>query len=52
MTDDDITDFPLAYLITFRCYGTLLHGDKRGIERSSVPPAVAGGDLSSISYEQ
>src|ERR1700681_130683 len=21
---------PLAYLITFRCYGTWLHGDKRG----------------------
>jgi REP element-mobilizing transposase RayT len=27
---DDITDFPLAYLITFRCYGTWLHGDERG----------------------
>ena len=26
------TDTPLAYLITFRCYGTWLHGD----ERSSV----------------
>jgi REP element-mobilizing transposase RayT len=26
------TDIPLAYLITFRCYGTWLHGD----ERSSV----------------
>src|SRR5215471_1213719 len=24
------TDTPLAYLITFRCYGTWLHGDKRG----------------------
>jgi REP element-mobilizing transposase RayT len=22
--------FPLAYLITFRCYGTWLHGDERG----------------------
>jgi REP element-mobilizing transposase RayT len=22
-------DFPLAYLITFRCYGTWLHGDAR-----------------------
>ena len=22
--------FPLAYLITFTCYGTWLHGDKRG----------------------
>lgn len=26
------TDIPLAYLITFRCYGTWLHGD----ERSSI----------------
>jgi REP element-mobilizing transposase RayT len=24
------TDIPLAYLITFRSYGTWLHGDKRG----------------------
>lgn len=24
------TEIPLAYLITFRCYGTWLHGDKRG----------------------
>jgi hypothetical protein len=24
------TDNPLAYLITFRCYGTWLHGDERG----------------------
>ena len=24
------TDIPLAHLITFRCYGTWLHGDKRG----------------------
>ena len=24
------TDVPLAYLITFRCYGTWLHGDIRG----------------------
>ena len=24
------TDTPLAYLISFRCYGTWLHGDKRG----------------------
>jgi len=23
------TDIPLAYLITFRCYGTWLHGDER-----------------------
>ena len=24
------TEIPLAYLITFRCYGTWLHGDERG----------------------
>jgi len=24
------TETPLAYLITFRCFGTWLHGDKRG----------------------
>lgn len=23
-------DIPLAYLVTFRCYGTWLHGDERG----------------------
>lgn len=29
------TELPLGYLITFRCYGTWLHGDKRGsIDRS------------------
>jgi hypothetical protein len=30
MRDFDNNDFPLAYLITFRCYGTWLHGDSRG----------------------
>ncbi|MFN2577820.1 MAG: transposase [Pyrinomonadaceae bacterium] len=24
------TNIPLAYLVTFRCYGTWLHGDERG----------------------
>ena len=30
--DPDFSDerIPLAYLITFRCYGTWLHGDERG----------------------
>jgi hypothetical protein len=28
--DFDTNEFPLAYLITFRCYGTWLHGDERG----------------------
>jgi REP element-mobilizing transposase RayT len=35
MRDFDDNDFPLAYLITFRCYGTWLHGDKRGSYRRS-----------------
>jgi hypothetical protein len=29
MRDFDDNEFPLAYLITFRCYGTWLHGDRR-----------------------
>src|SRR2546425_3612315 len=29
MRDFDDNEFPLAYLITFRCYGTWLHGDAR-----------------------
>jgi len=28
--DFDDNEFPLAYLITFRCYGTWVHGDNRG----------------------
>jgi REP element-mobilizing transposase RayT len=28
--DFDTNEFPLAYLITIRCYGTWLHGDERG----------------------
>ena len=28
--DFDDNEFPLAYLITFRCYGTWVHGDYRG----------------------
>lgn len=30
MCDSDDNEFPLAYLITLRCYGTWLHGDARG----------------------
>lgn len=33
MRDFDDNEFPLAYLITFRCYGTWLHGDPRGSYR-------------------
>jgi hypothetical protein len=28
--DFDDNEFPLAYFISFRCYGTWLHGDERG----------------------
>jgi len=28
--DYDDNEFPLAYFISFRCYGTWLHGDPRG----------------------
>jgi REP element-mobilizing transposase RayT len=35
MRDFDDNEFPLAYLITFRCYGTWLHGDPRGSYRRS-----------------
>lgn len=33
MRDFDDNEFPFAYLITFRCYGTWLHGDERGSYR-------------------
>ena len=33
MRDFDDNEFPQAYLITFRCYGTWLHGDERGSMR-------------------
>ena len=33
MRDFDDNEFPRAYLITFRCYGTWLHGDERGSYR-------------------
>ena len=30
MRDFDTNEFPSGYLITFRCYGTWVHGDARG----------------------
>ena len=33
MRDFDDNEFPLAYLITLRCYGTWLHRDERGSMR-------------------
>jgi hypothetical protein len=33
--DYEFIDVPVGYLITFRCHGTWLHGDKRGsVDRS------------------
>src|SRR6266849_1301299 len=48
MRDFDDNDFPLAYLITFRYYGTWVHGDERGsMDRKSnaygtpkIPPNI------------
>lgn len=33
MRNFDDNEFPQAYLITFRCYATWLHGDDRGSMR-------------------
>jgi REP element-mobilizing transposase RayT len=41
MRDFDYNEFPLAYLITFRCYGTWLHGDQRGSYRRN--PRLSSG---------
>ena len=36
-SDFDYNEFPLAYLITIRCYGTWLHGDDRlSVDRHGV----------------
>lgn len=53
------TDIPLAYLITFRCYGTWLHGDERGsIDRDNnqyqtpyLPPNKALEELNMSSLK-
>ena len=44
----DYVDFqdrskPIGYLITFRCYGTWLHGDKRGQWIEITAPTVLLG---------
>src|SRR5437667_2099297 len=58
MRDFHDNEFPLAYLITFRCYGTWLHGDERGSYRrnyrllsgvSYIPP---GPGLQSAERQQ
>jgi hypothetical protein len=33
---------PVGYLITFRCYGTWLHGDERVVTANKKPDAVMG----------
>ena len=42
------TDLPLAHLITFRCYGTWLHGDERGstdrFHRRYKTPHIPGNE--------
>ena len=40
--DFDDNEFPQGYLITFRCYGTWLHGDERGSYRRSFG-VISGG---------
>ncbi|MGQ0761444.1 MAG: hypothetical protein ACT4OT_05435 [Acidobacteriota bacterium] len=59
MRDFDDNDFPLAYLITFRCYGTWLHGDERGsvdrkqnvygTPKTAFNPAWKGPTVSNVS---
>jgi REP element-mobilizing transposase RayT len=49
-------DIPLAYLITFRCYGTWLHGDDRGSvdrehRRYRSPYAVPSANRRSHNYQ-
>ncbi|MBI4468826.1 MAG: transposase [Acidobacteria bacterium] len=54
----DDNRFPLAYLITFRCYGTWLHGDERrsvnreqniyGTPRLSPSPPLKGIESSEL----
>ena len=42
------TDIPLGYLISFRSYGTWLHGDERGsidrLHNRYLSPYLAGSD--------
>ena len=62
MRDFDDNEFPLAYLITFRCYGTWLHGDRRGsmdrkhnafsAPRISLNPSLEHSDRQQLKYPQ
>jgi REP element-mobilizing transposase RayT len=36
MDEFDDNEFPLAYLITVRCYGTWLHGDRPSVDRHGL----------------
>ena len=52
--DFDDNDFPLAYLITIRCYGTWLHGDDRltvdrhGVNIYGTPRRIANSKVGSL----
>lgn len=57
MRDFDDNEFPLAYLITFRCHGTWLHGDvRRSMDRKhnayGTPKIQANAQLESSDREQ
>ena len=55
--DEDFKDAPLAYFISFRTFGTWLHGDRRGsVDRSTTSTAhhvwarsAPGKDMSAVS---
>jgi hypothetical protein len=41
--DFDDNEFPLAYFISFRTYGTWLHGDERGsVNRKQIDYEING----------
>ena len=59
--DFDDNEFPLAYLITFRCYGTWVHGDTRGsmdrqhnvygTSRIAANPKLLRSDTKQLKYQ-
>ena len=61
MRDFDDNEFPLAYLITFRCYGSWLHGDVRGstdrrhniygTPKIAINPSLEASDVAQREHE-
>ncbi len=54
--DFDDNEFPLAYLISFRCYGTWVHGDtRRSVDRKQnaygTPKTLCQSKASAIGHE-